>query len=130
MKLRLAVSVLAIALGVSSTAPAPAALGSPAQASKKKGGGKGGKKKAKSKVFLACKHGCKFRTIQRAVNAAGSFKRKNRKKNAIVKVKPGKYVEGVVVDGRLKKKVLRRPQDRRAEEEPPQADPRGQERQG
>ncbi len=103
MKLRLAVSVLAIALCVSSTAAAPAALGSPAQASKKKGGGK---KKAKSKVFLACKHGCKFRTIQRAVNAAGSFKRKNRKKNAIVKVKPGKYVEGVVVDGRLKKKVF------------------------
>jgi hypothetical protein len=68
--------------------------------------GGGNKKQAKSKVFEACKHGCKFKTIQKAVNAAGSFKfkKKNAKVKAIVAVKPGKYVEGVVVDGTLKKK--------------------------
>jgi hypothetical protein len=105
MKLRLAIVSLALALGTAATA-APVALAAHpaegAQASKK---GKG-KKKPKNKVFLACKHGCKYRTIQRAVNAAGSFKNKpkNRKVKAIVKVKPGKYVEGVIVDGTLKKK--------------------------
>jgi hypothetical protein len=105
MKLRLAIPALAVALCFAAASVAPTALASPAQASKKKGGGKK-KKKAKSKVYMVCKHGCKFRTIQRAVNAAGSFKhkRKNRKVTTIVKVKPGKYVEGVVVDGRLKKK--------------------------
>src|SRR5882672_8285902 len=68
--------------------------------------GTGNKKQAKTKVFEACKHGCKFNTIQKAVNAAGSFKFKkaNAKVKAIVAVKPGKYVEGVVVDGTLKKK--------------------------
>lgn len=65
---------------------------------------KGGKQQ--SKVFEVCKHGCKYRTIQKAVNAAGSFKFKkvNAKTKAIVAVKPGKYVEGVVVDGTAKKK--------------------------
>lgn len=60
----------------------------------------------KVKVFEACKHGCRYRTIQKAVDAAGSFKfkKKNAKVKAIVEVKPGKYVEGVVVDGTLKKK--------------------------
>ena len=64
------------------------------------------KGKQKTRVFEACKHGCKYRTIQKAVNAAGSFKakKKNAKTKAIVKVKPGKYVEGVVLDGTLKKK--------------------------
>ncbi|HEY7707625.1 MAG TPA: hypothetical protein VH968_10710, partial [Gaiellaceae bacterium] len=100
MKLRLAIPALAVALCFAAASVAPTALASPAQASKKKGGGK--KKKAKSKVYMVCKHGCKFRTIQRAVNAAGSFKhkRKNRKVTTIVKVKPGKYVEGVVVEGK------------------------------
>ena len=66
----------------------------------------GKKKQPKSKTFTVCKHGCKFRTIQKGVNAAGSFKakKKNKKVKAIVAVKPGKYVEGVVVDGSLKKK--------------------------
>ena len=69
-----------------------------------KGGGK--KKQAQAKVFEVCKHGCRFRTIQKAVNAAGSFKAKkgNAKKKAVVAIRPGKYVEGVVVDGTLKKK--------------------------
>jgi hypothetical protein len=67
---------------------------------------KGGKKKQQTKVFEVCKHGCKYRTIQKGVNAAGSFKakKKNQKVKAIVAIKPGKYVEGVVVDGTLKKK--------------------------
>jgi parallel beta-helix repeat protein len=65
-----------------------------------------GKKQAKTKVFEVCKHGCKLKTIQKGVNAAGSFKfkRANRKTKVVVAVKPGKYVEGVVVDGTLKKK--------------------------
>lgn len=100
MKHRFAVSALAVAL-LTCLAAAPAA-GSGAAAAKQKGKGK----QPKNKVFLACKHGCKFRTIQRAVNAAGSFKdkQKNDGVQAIVKVKPGKYVEGVVLDGRLRKK--------------------------
>lgn len=78
-------------------------IGFAAPALAAKGGGKG---TAKTKVFEACKHGCKYRTIQKAVNAAGSFKAKkaNAKVKAIVAVKPGKYVEGVVLDGTLKKK--------------------------
>ena len=38
-----------------------------------------------------CKHGCRYTTIQKAVNASG--------KNATINVKPGKYVEGVIVSG-------------------------------
>jgi len=101
MKRRFAVSTLAVALFASAVVIAAPASASPgAQAAKK------AKKQPKNKVFLACRHGCKFRTIQRAVDAAGSFKhkRKNRKVHAIVKVKPGKYVEGVVLDGTLRKK--------------------------
>jgi hypothetical protein len=65
-----------------------------------------GKKQAKTKVFEACKHGCKFNTIQKAVNAAGAFKFKkaNAKVKVTVAVKPGKYVEGVVIDGTARKK--------------------------
>ncbi|MEX2105551.1 MAG: hypothetical protein WD810_01500 [Solirubrobacterales bacterium] len=68
------------------------------------GGGK--KQQAKTKVFEVCKHGCHFRTIQKAVDAAGSFKakKKNAKVKAMVEIRPGKYVEGVVLDGTLKKK--------------------------
>jgi parallel beta-helix repeat protein len=94
----LALAVLALAAFGASQALAAAPT---AQASKK------GKKKApKSKVFEVCLHGCKFRTVQKAVDAAGSFKakKKNSKVKAYVKVKPGKYVEGVVLDGTKKKK--------------------------
>jgi parallel beta-helix repeat protein len=60
----------------------------------------------KSKTWLVCKHGCPFNKIQKAVDSAGSFKakKKNSKVKAYVKVKPGKYVEGVVLDGTKKKK--------------------------
>jgi hypothetical protein len=46
---------------------------------------------AKPKTFTVCKHGCRYSTIQGAVNASS--------KNATINVKPGKYVEGVVVKG-------------------------------
>ena len=45
----------------------------------------------RSKTYKVCKHGCKYRTIQKAVNKSG--------KNAKIKVKPGKYKEGVIVQG-------------------------------
>ncbi len=79
----------------------------------------GGKKQAKTKVFEACKHGCKFNTIQKAVNAAGAFKFKkaNAKVKVTVAVKPGKYVEGVVDRRNRAEEELRRPDDRRHEEE-------------
>lgn len=97
MKQRLAVPALVLGLCLALTA-----LASPALAAQ--GGGKG--KKPKPKVFEVCKHGCKYRSIQKGVNAAGSFKAKkaNAEVKAIVAVKPGKYVEGVVLDGTLKKK--------------------------
>jgi hypothetical protein len=61
---------------------------------------------AKTRTFEVCKHGCRYRTIQKAVDAAGSFKakKKNAKVKAVVAVRPGKYVEGVVLDGTLRKK--------------------------
>jgi parallel beta-helix repeat protein len=78
------------------------AVATPALAAR--GGGK--KKQARSKTFEVCKRGCRYRTIQKAVDAAGSFKAKkgNAKVKAVVAIGPGKYVEGVVVDGTLKKK--------------------------
>lgn len=51
----------------------------------------GAQAKAKPHTFTVCKHGCLYSTIQGAVNASG--------KNATIKVKPGKYVEGVIVSG-------------------------------
>jgi parallel beta-helix repeat protein len=54
-------------------------------------------------TFEACKHGCHYRTIQRAVDAAGAYKFKNPKAKTVVAVRPGKYVEGVVVDGTARK---------------------------
>ena len=43
------------------------------------------------KTLTVCKHGCRYATIQSAVNASG--------KNATILVKPGKYVEGVIISG-------------------------------
>jgi parallel beta-helix repeat protein len=114
MKSRFVVAALTAlcigALGVSQAIAAPTA-DSGSTASKKKSGGKkkGGKKKnkvPKSKTWEVCKHGCKYKTIQKAVDAAGSYKakKKYKKVKAYVKIKPGKYVEGVVLDGTKKKK--------------------------
>jgi hypothetical protein len=52
--------------------------------------GKGVDKK-KGKALIVCKHGCKYKTIQKAVDKA--------KKGSTIDVLPGKYVEGVVVEG-------------------------------
>ena len=49
------------------------------------------KNDAAPKVLTVCKHGCVYTTIQKAVNASG--------RKATIKVKPGKYVEGVIVSG-------------------------------
>jgi hypothetical protein len=46
---------------------------------------------AKPQTLTVCKHGCRYATIQSAVNASG--------KKATIFVKPGKYVEGVIVSG-------------------------------
>jgi parallel beta-helix repeat protein len=46
---------------------------------------------AKNEKVVVCKHGCDYRTIQDAVDNTG--------KNATISVKPGKYVEGVIVKG-------------------------------
>ena len=48
-------------------------------------------KKPAAKTLVVCKHGCRYNTIQKAVNASGP--------NATINVKPGKYVEGVIVRG-------------------------------
>ncbi len=94
MKLRLAVPAFVLGLCLALTSVAAPALAAQ------------GGKKPKAKVFEVCKHGCKYRTIQRGVDAAGAFKakKKNAKVQAIVAVKPGRYVEGVVLDGTLKRK--------------------------
>jgi len=81
MNARLAIRIAAALLAV-------AMLAVPASALAGKGGGKN-----KNKAFVVCKHGCKYRTIQKAVDKAKG------KKNAVVKVKKGKYVEGVQVIG-------------------------------
>jgi hypothetical protein len=60
-------------------------------------------KKPAVMTFEACKHGCHYRTIQRAVDAAGALKFKNPKTKTVVAVRPGKYIEGVVVDGTARK---------------------------
>ena len=44
-----------------------------------------------SKAFVVCKHGCRYTTIQSAVNASG--------KGATIQIKPGTYSEGVLVQG-------------------------------
>lgn len=66
-------------------------------------------KKTRSKLrfynaqfFDVCKHGCKYNTIQKGVDAAGKWKAKNKKRNATVRVQPGTYKEGVLVHGKRK----------------------------
>ncbi len=87
MKLRPGILALASCLAL-------AGLATPALAAKQ------------TRTFEVCKHGCEYRSIQRAVDAAGAFKAKraNAESRAVVAVKPGKYVEGVVLDGGLRKK--------------------------
>jgi hypothetical protein len=96
MKHRLAFPSLVLALCFAATGLSAQALAA--------SGGNG--KAPKTRVFEACKHGCRYGTIQKAVDAAGAFKfkKKNAKTKAVVAVRPGKYVEDVVLDGTLKTK--------------------------
>lgn len=80
MNVRLATRIVAALLAVAMLAVPASALA-----------GKGGKNK--NKAYVVCAHGCDYRTIQKAVNKAKG------KKDAVVKVKKGKYVEGVQVIG-------------------------------
>ena len=48
-------------------------------------------KSTAAKPLVVCKHGCRYTTIQSAVNASG--------KGATIQIKPGTYAEGVVVQG-------------------------------
>jgi hypothetical protein len=73
-------AVASIACLAAAAAPAVAAA-------KPKPPAKGGK----SNVYVVCKHGCQYTTIQKAVNASG--------RNATIQIKPGTYSEGVVVQG-------------------------------
>ncbi len=91
---RIVVAVLALAL-FSLPAHAAATQDQPQPAAAKKKGKKGKGKKAKRKrnrTFVVCKHGCKYRTIQQAVNKSG--------RKATIKVRPGTYREGVIVRGK------------------------------
>jgi hypothetical protein len=92
-RLSVPVIVLGLCLSMALALAAPAAL---AQKPAKTGG-------AKKMVFEACQHGCRYRTIQKAVDAAGAAKFKSPKSKAVVLVRPGKYVEGVVLDGTARK---------------------------
>lgn len=60
--------------------------------------------KQKTMVFEACRHGCHYQTIQKAVDAAGGYAFKNKQAKVVVAIRPGKYVEGVVVDGNESRK--------------------------
>ncbi|HRV59196.1 MAG: hypothetical protein KDB54_03835 [Solirubrobacterales bacterium] len=52
-----------------------------------------------AQYFDVCKHGCKYRTVQKGADAAGTWQEKTKRK-ATVRVQPGTYVEGVFLDGR------------------------------
>ncbi len=63
-------------------------------------------KKAKQKAsdydaqfFDVCKNGCKYKTVQSGVNAAGKWQ-KSTKRKATVRIQPGTYVEGVLLHGK------------------------------
>jgi hypothetical protein len=55
--------------------------------------------RTKPTVFKVCRSDCRYTTIQKAVDAAGSYAYHDKKAKVIVAIRPGKYVEGVVVDG-------------------------------
>ncbi len=77
-------TVVALAAAVV-VVPAQAAANDGATVAKKKGN--------KNKTFVVCKNGCKYKTIQKAVDKA------KKTKKPTIKIKPGKYKEGVIVEG-------------------------------
>jgi hypothetical protein len=52
-----------------------------------------------AQFFDVCKNGCRFKQVQAAVNAAGSWQ-KSSKRKATVRIQPGTYVEGVLMHGK------------------------------
>jgi hypothetical protein len=70
---------------VSIAVPASASADSPTASVAKKG-------KKNKKTFTVCEHGCKYKTLTKAA-------KKVTKKNSTIKIKPGKYVEGVIFKG-------------------------------
>ena len=61
-------------------------------------------RKTKATTFEACRTGCRYRTIQTAVDAAGIYAYKNPKAKVTVAIRPGRYVEGIVLDGGERKR--------------------------
>ena len=58
------------------------------------------KAKAGARTALTvCKHGCRYRTIQSAVDAVGKRNFKPRAARTTIRIKPGRYVEGVRMVG-------------------------------
>jgi hypothetical protein len=55
--------------------------------------------KHRAAVFPVCAHGCRYRSIQAAADAAGAYAFRNRKARVKVTVRPGHYVEEVALDG-------------------------------
>lgn len=53
-----------------------------------------------AQFFDVCKNGCQYKTIQAGADAAGKWQKKNKKRNATVRVQPGTYVEGVLLHGK------------------------------
>jgi Right handed beta helix region len=83
----LVAAVAATALPATASAAGSSAAAPTAAAAKKK----------KLKKLTVCRRGCRFSSIQKAVNRAA--------KGATIRVKPGTYVEGVVVKGASKDKL-------------------------
>jgi hypothetical protein len=69
-------------------AAGPVAVASAAKAKHKHGRAH---KHAAKGTLVVCKHGCRYSTIQAAVDASGA--------GATIKVKPGTYAEGVIISG-------------------------------
>jgi hypothetical protein len=56
-------------------------------------------KHQKSVVFEVCHRGCRYLTIQKAVDAAAGYAYRHKAMKVTVAIRPGRYVEEVVLDG-------------------------------
>jgi hypothetical protein len=78
--MRLRMGTFAAVIAVSLAVGVPAAIGS------------GGHHKAQ-KIFVVCKHGCKYRSVHAAVKAV------DKGSNSVIKIRPGTYKEGITLVG-------------------------------
>jgi hypothetical protein len=92
-KLGLCALIAALAVAVpGATALAGSGGGQPSAQAAKKGHKKHKRKRRKRRhVLTVCRHGCRFSSLQRAVNKSG--------KRWTIKVKPGVYHQGAIVTG-------------------------------